>query len=399
MRTDYTILEATFRIVTPMFCGGADHGAELRLPSIKGALRFWWRTLQWAPGKKASELAKKEAELFGSSDQSHGRSKVQIQFLGPPALDKVIEEKKVLANGSNYGAHYLGYGVMEAFPSKANPDARPPKAEKKAGELNRSMIPGGWFSIRLRCGPNLSSEYFEGLKNALILLGTVGGIGSKSRKGYGSLTLTELTCNGTMELLPEDPGERLKSILRNLPSGVPEWTAWSSAAVVVQSEVGQDSLKLLDLLGREFVHFRSWGLNGKVLWKDSEQNFKDDHDLSKEPNDKAFPQRAVFGLPHNYGKFESKSVRPAKLERRASPLFFHVHRMSDASKPKALVVFLPARFLPQEEDLLSFGKLVKLREGEPSWKPIEDFLDRLLERPGVKPLQDNSLKSKEVKLG
>ncbi|HPU57120.1 MAG TPA: type III-B CRISPR module RAMP protein Cmr1, partial [Verrucomicrobiota bacterium] len=42
-------LTATYRIVTPMFLGGAnpESQAELRISSIKGALRFWWRALMW----------------------------------------------------------------------------------------------------------------------------------------------------------------------------------------------------------------------------------------------------------------------------------------------------------------------------------------------------------------
>ena len=39
-----TSIEARYKATTPMFCGGADGmGAELRLPSFKGSLRFWWR--------------------------------------------------------------------------------------------------------------------------------------------------------------------------------------------------------------------------------------------------------------------------------------------------------------------------------------------------------------------
>lgn len=39
-------LEARFRIVTPLFMSGSDKlKAELRVPSIKGVLRFWWRAL------------------------------------------------------------------------------------------------------------------------------------------------------------------------------------------------------------------------------------------------------------------------------------------------------------------------------------------------------------------
>ena len=42
-------IEATYRINTPMFIAGAeqDKEAELRLPSFKGALRFWWRALAY----------------------------------------------------------------------------------------------------------------------------------------------------------------------------------------------------------------------------------------------------------------------------------------------------------------------------------------------------------------
>ena len=51
-------ISATYRVTTPMFLGGVpspekeeaerlrlspDHRAEFRLPSFKGALRFWWR--------------------------------------------------------------------------------------------------------------------------------------------------------------------------------------------------------------------------------------------------------------------------------------------------------------------------------------------------------------------
>ncbi len=42
-------LEAQFRIVTPMFLGGANQDVSdgIRPPLVKGALRFWWRALNW----------------------------------------------------------------------------------------------------------------------------------------------------------------------------------------------------------------------------------------------------------------------------------------------------------------------------------------------------------------
>ena len=42
-RIEKNLIRATYRITTPMFCGGAEQQAEFRLPSFKGVLRFWWR--------------------------------------------------------------------------------------------------------------------------------------------------------------------------------------------------------------------------------------------------------------------------------------------------------------------------------------------------------------------
>ena len=61
-----------------------------------------------------------------------------------------------------------------------------------------------------------------------------------------------------------------------------------------------EPLGLLDLVGRELVRYRSWGRDGKILGNriDSEQQFRDDHDLMKRsPQDRdAHPRRVAFGL-------------------------------------------------------------------------------------------------------
>ena len=48
-------LTAEFKIVTPMFIGGADQSPSdgIRPPSVKGALRFWWRALNWGKFREA----------------------------------------------------------------------------------------------------------------------------------------------------------------------------------------------------------------------------------------------------------------------------------------------------------------------------------------------------------
>ena len=74
-------IEATFKIVTPMFMAGSDQKqAEFRIPSLLGALRFWYRAT--APAdllNNISKLREAEAKLFGSTDTGQtGFSKGQL---------------------------------------------------------------------------------------------------------------------------------------------------------------------------------------------------------------------------------------------------------------------------------------------------------------------------------
>ena len=88
-------ITATFRIVSPMYLAGAEQTtAALRPPSIKGALRFWWRALNWSrhwqdaatqPAKDREHTALKslhqeEARLFGlAATEGGGRQGVFIR--------------------------------------------------------------------------------------------------------------------------------------------------------------------------------------------------------------------------------------------------------------------------------------------------------------------------------
>ena len=94
------------------------------------------------------------------------------------------------------------------------------------------------------------------------------------------------------------------------------------------------------------------------------------------------PRRIAFGLPHNYGKGPAKQVGPhdKELDRRASPLFIHIHECGDT--PVAVLSFLPARFLPEGRSDISVRESPVRQTPEPElFQPIHEFLDRLLE-PG-----------------
>ncbi len=73
------IIKFECETVTPMFLAGADGKTpELRPPSIKGAMRFWWRAMNGHISIK--ELKEEEGEIFGGSGEKEGRSKFGIRI-------------------------------------------------------------------------------------------------------------------------------------------------------------------------------------------------------------------------------------------------------------------------------------------------------------------------------
>lgn len=389
-----TLLEARYTLTTPLFNGGADPTsqnamAELRLASFKGVLRFWWRALAWSRcNGNLTEIQRQENQLFGST--STGQAQVWMR-LGTRAPDTCLSSGSVLneARGSRdvvgMGARYLGYGLMAAFPSS--------KTNTKAGELSRPALQAPLeFTVSLRCS-DVEPALLNGVIEALIALGSLGGMGSRSRKGYGSLVLQSINLDGRDHWQAPQNIQQLLVALAQLSNqshrqGLPPYTALSGKAryLILYADDCREPLQLLDLIGREMVRFRSWGKDGKVLQSiSSERNFKPDHDLMKLPNGarRGHPQRIAFGLPHNYGKGPDNEVTPGgNLDRRASPLFIHLHQCG--SRPVAVLSFLPARFLPPSSTggpaMISVGRAKVPQQQEVElYKPIHEFLDRLLD--------------------
>ena len=378
-------IEVTYRVVTPLFCAGADPACpELRLPGFKGALRYWWRALAWSRCRaELDAIRRQEDALFGSA--GGGQSRVSMR-LDLPAVPKTVRKGEVLTvsrkvgNVVGEGARYLGYGVMEAFASR--------NRGTKSGQLTRACLRAPFdFAVLMRCR-GLNEAELTSLKDALSALGTLGGIGARSRKGYGSLAIRTLRVDGVEDWSRPQSLNALRDAIKALrrddgPESLPAFTALSGKARhVLLSSDKKEPVELLDLVGRELVGYRSWGRNGMILGGsvESERRFKDDHDLMNSTPRKVHPRRIAFGLPHNYGRRDDQQVGPfdKELDRRASPLFIHIHECG--GMPVAVLSFLPARFLPRCKSYISVGgSRVSQRPEEDLYRPIHEFLDRLLD--------------------
>jgi CRISPR-associated protein Cmr1 len=144
------------------------------------------------------------------------------------------------------------------------------------------------LSLLIRNGT--SRDDIKSIESAVIAMGLFGGLGSRSRKGYGSFNLVELKHGEEIIYrMPRDTDDlRLKigSFFKDhnimVYSGLPPYTAYSDLTRIDIVDKSTDPLRLLNSVGEAMQMYRSWGRGGKVNGKDAERNFKDDHDLASE---------------------------------------------------------------------------------------------------------------------
>ncbi len=347
---------ATFKIVTPMFLGDAEHKATgIRPPSIKGALRFWWRALNWSTALEHSPdnedealqwLHSEEARLFGSAATDNGGGQGVFLLRVPSALmpNKYMKGSDGFCRHKTGIQYLLGQGVWHY----------------KDKLLREALKEGQSFVAELLFKPSVSDEDVDSVLRAFLLFGLVGGLGSRARKGFGSIVVETITSNGVVlpanicNLSEEEYISAFNQLVgTTMNTDLPPYSAFSSntRASIVYKE--GKVFNLLEKLGSEMQLYRSYGKDGLVNGEKAERNFKEDHDAVRDFSLNNLPERAVFGLPHNYffssskNKVEINAMIDNEELRRASPLLLHIHQLNNWQYIGVHILFR-SRFLPTE---------------------------------------------------
>lgn len=388
------IIEAVYIINTPMFLGSTDNEtAEIRPPSFKGILRFWFRALALSEfNGDISEVERVEDILFGTTRNGNQRKALYSLKISKNSVkfkEKEGEEK-------NTGIIYLGYGLNKYI-----------KKEGVVKYIRSSIEPQNLIEILLIENKGIKTQIsdkdlkvgFNLLIKSLKCLGIFGGLGSRTRRGFGSLTLVNLKNKG-IDILDDDycsSIDKLKKEIKELLAKSIEYgdeidnieyTFFSKFTKIVITKEFNDPMRLLNEIGKEMIRYRSYGKNGKLsIDEDAEKIFKPDHDLVydyiKKAEIKNSPKRAVFGLPHNYW-LSSKgiNININSTNRRASPLFIHIHKL-EGNKYIGILCLIPSKFL-KDDDKIKISVNKGLNEINPKeletnidYKVIEDFLDRI----------------------
>lgn len=153
----------------PCFCAGADQQkAELRAPSIRGQLRWWFRAL----GGSADE----EASVFGSVRPPARASAVQIRCMilksgpiwQPPNFGPNDPESYVWHFASVSGKHAGTHGHGPRWASSA------------------AISPGTTAKVSVRVRSGLPQQLDTKLEDAIRCFFTVGSLGLRNTRGLGS---------------------------------------------------------------------------------------------------------------------------------------------------------------------------------------------------------------------
>jgi len=280
--------EFDIEVVTPMFLGGANTlAAELRVPSIKGMLRFWWRATCGI--ESLSEKKKKEKKILGSTDNK------AAFYLQIDNLSNVHYQMDLKDRGKKFKVHghpvsiidYLAYGTYKYQRGKGN-------VYQKA-----HIKPESSFLLKIF----FYNDDFKGdVLRALSFFMAFGGLGAKSRNGFGSLFVKDqkISINNNFSL---SGFSALSSKARVFTFS--QTTNWSNAL----SEIG-------------------------LAYREAKLSVEPPHSYTK---------RKLIVAPITVNKRNE-----ADLERHAKPYFLHVNKL-DNGKFQGQILFMPYQYCQTEK--------------------------------------------------
>lgn len=224
---------------------------------------------------------------------------------------------------NNPGSAYLGFGLLQSG-----------SREKGNFQLHREAIrEGEHFTLQLCFKPKTATEDILSLRNLLKRWGLLGGLGSRARRGFGSISLVEMDGEKTKtDSLDSYQLDITNLVIEgNSVENFPPYTAFSKHADFAVIARGQNAREVHNQAGKVYKNYRS------------------------QPSTTKLP----FGLPlTNLTKID-------ETNRCASPLFFHVHAL-EGNKFVTTVLYLPAEFHLTKHPQTNLAKF---------YRPLTDFLN------------------------
>ncbi len=356
----------TLELVSPAFLAGADQtsaeSCELRVPTLRGQLRWWWRTLH-AEHVDVETLRRLEAAVWGSTETASpvrlslkpvNAPKVKLfdhkdGFKPKPDFKKAHNLAQPPNNKTTQGLFYLAYGMDENV------------RNERTGQTERRrryyLEPGAQWKLHLAIRPDPkpvdgvpakevgAALIKDQVLAALSLLCRYGGVGSKARKGFGSLgtfqaNIDDKKCHDTAlalrkACLPPDyrPPSRIETPAIKLEH--------SDFEAVI--ELGTtDPWNALDRLG-----FAVQGYAQQYAHKPEKAALGLPRKIHGPRSDRAMPGQVDWRRPEWLGRNHPHRPRDTRAEafRHAAPVHYHLVKGASGTLSVRVIAF-PSAVLP-----------------------------------------------------
>ncbi len=345
----------TCETITPMFLSGADGSTpELRPPSIKGALRFWWRAMNGHLDLKDKEDAKGdiikglktlESEIFGGAgDGKAVRSSFSIQNVVMPnekdfGTDLWNEIDYFIPNGKSYklpakSSEGIAYLLYSTFMLNSRPYIKP----------------NSEFSFKIILN---EIGHFGQIINALKGLVFFGGLGTRSRRGGGSFWIKDLVCSDELK----DREQELKDIFHN---------ANITSTETLQKHI-TSNFSITTHTKNDYSHLK----NAKIYFEQNKSDWKNALELIgrkfkdfRDTNKSLIQQTPNFGFPILHKKTKTRPLTLMQagklklnnridilLERRSSPLIFKLIRVNE-TYIFPVIIWLSGELIPSDYQIM-----------------------------------------------
>jgi CRISPR-associated protein Cmr1 len=192
-KTDSYITEVReYELITPLFGGGvetqqADPVTVVRATEVRGQLRFWWRATRGGQfGGSLEKMKAAEDAIWGSTDQA---SQVQVSILQPSAQSKQ-SPYYVRLNRQGRPSPYSRDNIAPAYASfPLQPDQNHLVEGYESPPVQIDVVFQLSLSYPTSCTPDVAA--------ALWAWEIFGGLGARTRRGFGSISPKNIT-----DLLP-----------------------------------------------------------------------------------------------------------------------------------------------------------------------------------------------------
>lgn len=341
-----------YRLVTPLFGGGVmprenDPSKLIRETSVRGQLRFWWRAMR-ASGT-IGEMKAREDEIFGSGGEDARQSKlfvkVRVTNTGNEKDIFRLEGERIKAIDEWAKIAYAAFALQ------------PSREEQRAGVMPKKVREKVEFEVELSFPEDLRSE----VEAALWAWETFGGIGGRTRRGFGAIELLQIGENGQQRSVKKYRKETAEHQIREdlkkhlLPNKachaelphLSEETVFRIRAAKDVKEAWEVAVEKLRSF-RQFRRDKKTGKEspyGKSQWPEPDEIRRLSGNLQPSIVGK-FP-RAVFGLPIIFhfpqegGAIPDATLKPKEFDRLASPLILRPIACEDGAVAIALILETP----------------------------------------------------------